>query len=115
MATTIGDGFTAFTAGLGIVTADAFSAGAASMPTPEGDRDWGGWLWFHSGGALISRSVTEVDEGFPLGALRIPIDTKAMRKMSPNETIFGAVSFTTEIGTATVSFVGRTRMLFLLS
>ena len=111
--TTIGDGFINFAAAIGIVSADAFTAGVASVPAPLADPDWGGWLWYHAGASLIGFETTEVLRG-PIGAVRIPIDTKAMRKMSPNEAIFGIVEFGTEVGTATVSFVMNTRMLFKL-
>ncbi len=107
---TIGDGFTRVHAGIGIVSTDAFTAGAASMPTPIGDADWG-WLWYYAGGVIAGFSVTESENTGPISQIRIPIDTKAMRKMTPNETVFGAVQFHTEIGVATASFVMNTRML----
>ncbi len=110
-ATSIGDGFTAFTAGIGMVNDEAFLTGATAVPTPSGDPDWPGWIWYYAGSALISRSVTEVEEGGPLGAVRIPIDSKAMRKWGLNQDVFGAVSLVAEVGTATISFVMRTRLL----
>ena len=112
--TTIGDGFTVYHAGIGIVTADAFAQGAGSMPTPGGDDDWPGWMWHHSGAALIGLETTEVARG-PLSAVRIPIDSKAMRKIGTNEVQFGAVQFGGEVGAATASFVMNTRVLDKLS
>ena len=110
VATSIGDGFTSFEAGIGIVSADAAAQGAGSMPTPGGDADWPGWLWHHSGGSIITFETTEVLRG-PMNAIRIPIDSKAMRKNGTNETLFGAVQFNTEVGTATLNFVMNTRIL----
>ena len=112
--TTLGDGFTDLTAGIGIVTNDAFAVGASAMPTPKGDSDWGGWLWHASLATLIGFETTEVLRG-PMSAVRVPIDSKAMRKITGNETIFGAVQFGTEVGTATAQFQMNTRMLFKLS
>jgi len=110
LATTVGDGFTELVAGIGIVSADAFATGVAAVPNPAGDPDWGGWLWYHAGGPLVSLETTEVGRG-PLSAIRIPIDTKAMRKMSPNEVLFGSLSTGTEIGTAAMDFLMNTRVL----
>jgi len=108
--TTVGDGFRNFTLGIGIVSGDAFAIGATAMPTLLDDADWPGWLYYHAGSALIGDSTTEVFRN-PMSAVRVPIDTKAMRKMAANETLFGAVEFGTEIGTAVVEFVGSTRLL----
>ena len=112
LVTTVGDGFSAYYLGIGIASFDAFSAGIASLPTPQGDRDWGGWLWFHAGAAIVGNETTELFRG-PMSAVRIQIDTKAMRKMSANEIIFGAISLVNEVGAAELDFVASTRMLTL--
>ncbi len=112
-ATTIGDGF-AGALGIGIVTADAFAAGSGSMPSPTGDQDWGGWL-FHKHFDLHAATATEGDGMNALSNYtRMEIDTKAMRKMAPNETIFATVGVVIT-GTATMLVNGNTRMLALLS
>ena len=115
VATAIGDGFTRVAAGIGIVTQDAFLAGGASLPSVIDDADWGGWMWYHAGSSIVGLSVTESENTGPLSMVRVPIDTKAMRKISPNETIFGQVSTNAEIGTATLNFQMNTRMLVKLS
>ncbi len=112
--TTIGDGFTAVTCGMGVVSKDAFDAGAGSIPSPSGDPDWPGWLWFASLGPMIGLTTTETQTG-PLNAVRVAVDTKAMRKFGPNEVLMGIVSTSTEIGAATLSFGLDTRMLTKLS
>ena len=114
VATTIGDGFRKFSAGIGVVSSNAFAIGATAVPSPEADSEWGGWLWFLAAASLVSFETTEVARG-PISAVRIPIDSKAMRKLAPNETIFGAIAFTGEIGTATAEFVMNTRMLVKLA
>ena len=35
----------AFTAAIGMVTADAFAVGASAVPDPFDDQEWPGWLW----------------------------------------------------------------------
>ena len=113
--TAIGDGFTRGAVGIGIVTADAFGIGGTAMPSPGSNADWGGWMWYQSFGPLVGLSVTEADNSGRLSMVRFPIDTKAMRKMQPNEVLFGALSLSTEIGAATVSFGMNTRMLVKLA
>ncbi len=107
---TIGDGFTRYDAGVGLVSADAFGVGVTAMPSPSLDKDWGGWLWHHSGGMIVGQETTELARG-PMSAIRIPIDSKAMRKVSPNQVIFGAVSTVAEVGAVTLVFSMGTRML----
>ncbi len=68
--------------GIGIVSAEAFTAGAASIPGPFSQAEWDGWMvWqpiqltfehFTSASALLS-SVQAV------------VDSKAMRKVGANE------------------------------
>ncbi len=100
--------------GLGIVTTDAFLAGGASLPDPLGDQAWGGWL-YHQHFDVRSITATLAD-GVNASSChqRIEIDTKAMRKMKPNETLMGRIE-TTETGTATMLAFANTRMLVLLS
>ena len=112
---TVGDGFTEFAAGIGIVSTDAFDAGAVSIPSPILDKDWGGWMWYTSRSAIVGLSVTESDVvQSPLGAIRIPIDTKAMRKIEPNNVVVGVIGTRAEVGVATLSFQMSSRMLFKL-
>ena len=113
--TSIGDGFSKFHAGIGIVTSDAFTAGVASVPNPGNDADWPGWIWHHFGSSIIGLSVTESENTGALSMVRLPIDSKAMRKLRINEALFGSVQFDTEVGAATVSFAMNTRVLFKLA
>ena len=71
--------------GIGIVSDQAFAAGAASIPGPWTDPDWDGWfLWMawalrvefsDASGVNIPADVTQ------------QIDSKAMRKVQFNETL----------------------------
>ena len=111
--TSVGDGFAAFAMGIGIVSSQAFAAGGASMPAPLTNTTWDGWMWHYSGAGLFGQSTTELAAG-PIDAVRIPIDSKAMRKVGSNEVIFGAVEMGVETGTATAVFTANSRMLFKL-
>jgi len=117
LVTAAGDGFNG-AVGLGIVTSDAFGAGTAAVPGPFGDPSWDGWFfhqyWTLRGIAAQSQGA-DVPINAPGGTLRIPIDSKAMRKFKSNETIFGMIEVAVETGTAGLIFRGDTRQLHKLS
>ena len=70
--------------GEGIVTAEAFAAGIASMPEPFTDGDWGGWfVWRTFSYGVEFDDATGV--GFP--NWNFEIDSKAMRKVSPSSVL----------------------------
>ena len=78
--------------GAGIVTAEAFGAGIASMPEPFTDADWGGWLvWRTFSYGLEFETAASV--GFP--NWNFEIDSKAMRKVGPDDNI---VTISSEAG-----------------
>ena len=72
--------------GLAVVSTDAFTAGAGSMPDPFGDPEFP-WLWW---GQIqlesISVAASAVNNGgWGLAAQRLEVDSKAMRKMKLSE------------------------------
>ncbi len=68
--------------GIGIVSAEAFAAGVGSIPEPYTDADWGGWFMWRS---FCYRFEFEDATGTMLGSWDFEVDSKAMRKVSPNE------------------------------
>ena len=98
--------------GIGIASTDAFTAGA--LPDPSGDTTWP-WIW-HSFFDIRAITATLAD-GVNAGSvfMRFPIDSKAMRKQNPDETLFGAMQVQNESGNATAHFFARTRVLDKLS
>ena len=109
----LGDGFFG-AVGLGIVTNDAFAIGATAMPGPLTDSQWGGWFW-HSYFDLRSVTATIGDGANANGvSQRLVIDSKAMRKLSNNETLFGMYEVG-ESGTATLETLAEVRLLMKLS
>ncbi len=85
--------------GLGIVSAEAFTAGVASIPEPFSDADWGGWFVWQSFAYQFefadATGVNYADWNFV-------IDSKAMRKVSPSEVVVQIVeSFTGAFSVAT--------------
>lgn len=107
-----GDGFhVGF--GIGISTADAFSVGGVtSLPNPLDDMDWGGWI-YHT--ILDIHNVTAtIADGSNVPVVRHVVDSKAMRKMKPNETIWGSMQVI-EDGTSGLEVSFDSRMLVLLA
>ena len=92
--------------GMGIVSAEAFVAGTASIPLPFSDSDWVGWFMlrsfayqyeFHSAVAsLISSRSWEVD-------------SKAMRKVGPNEVL--VLMAESQVGAFNISMNIRTLIM----
>ena len=100
--------------GMGIVTSKAFTIGATAIPGPLTEIGWEGWF-FHSQGALKiggALSANTVDAG-PASFHRLPIDSKAMRKLNTDEVVV-AVLETVEVGTSTMHAELRSRLLFKL-
>ena len=71
--------------GEGIVTQEAFAAGVASMPEPFTDGDWGGWMVWRSFSFRLE--VGTDTTGFEFLPWDMEVDSKAMRKISPNEVL----------------------------
>ena len=72
------------TAALGIVSADAYTAGVGSMPDPAGEPEYP-WLWW--GEWRLDSIVAAAEEGAGLTVHRVSVDTKAMRKIKPGQNI----------------------------
>ncbi len=86
-----------------IVSTDAFTAGVASVPAPFDDADWGGWYVWRSFGYRL-----EVADNTGKNFINWTqeIDSKAMRKITPNETlIFVAQS---QVGAYSINMPLRT-------
>jgi len=105
------DGFSgAF--GIGVVRDNAFAAGVSSCPVPltnAGDSQWVFWEAF----SIKSIGSAIDDAAGALALLRIPIDTKAMRKLNTEDTIYGAIQVV-EVGTSTLNWHVDTRALLAL-
>ena len=103
------DGFSgAF--GIGVATNAAITAGAASVPTPVTEQDWNGWLYWR---AFNLKSVETTVVGRFGSVLQWQVDTKAMRKLDPDDGVY-AVFEVTEVGTSTMQVFFDSRMLVLL-
>ena len=108
--TTVLDGFHRIGLGICNVTENAFNAGVASVPQPLTDIGWDGWMWHQIVSRMTGFSTTEAGRG-PMEAVRMEIDTKAMRKTRDTDVLVGVLEMGTEVGTSTVQFQASTRIL----
>ncbi len=101
---------------IGKATLAAFTAGAASVPTPLTEEAWDGWLYHRYfsclSGGIINQGVSADEDiiNSTSSAVRIEIDSKAMRKISLDEVFYAALEVV-EIGTAKLDWSLNTRQL----
>jgi len=113
------EGFTgAF--GIGICNLPAFIAGIGSVPTPITEEDDNNWLYHRylsitAAGVIDGTASTDQDAISSVsGALRIEVDSKAMRKMDTDKSLYAAIEVA-EVGTATLQVFFNSRVLVKLS
>ncbi len=73
--------------GLAVVSDRAFAAGVASVPGPFTDASWDGWFVWHSFTYALEASAGATPTAVLDMANRLQVDSKAMRKISDEETI----------------------------
>ncbi len=97
------------TFGLGVVSADAFAAGAASLPDPSGDPDYP-WLWW--GQMELRSEVAAGPTSWGPSAQRLEVDSKAMRRLQQAQTLAWVIQATEAAGAPTTLIrIGQTRVL----
>ena len=102
-----------YAVGIGVVTDAAFSVGTTALPTPLTEEDWDGWM-YHRYGSVRSITATIADGVNSATVVdRWEIDSKAMRKLTPEMTMFGIIQYTETVN-ASVQFEARTRILLKL-
>ena len=98
------------TFGLGIVSTDAFAVGASAFPDPSGEPEYP-WLWW--GQMSLFASIAAGNEAWGTSAQRLEVDTRAMRKVKPRESLAWICESTSASGAPlTVVHFGQTRVLF---
>ena len=94
--------------GMGVVSDQAFAAGAASIPGPWTDSDWEGWMvWV----PFAYRLEVSTDISRLLSQFDVVIDSKAMRKVTAGETMVQMV----ESQATAFNVVAPLRTLFKLA
>jgi len=100
--------------GLGIYSSDAFTAGAASLPSPLTDLDYD-WVWHSLFSLGPSTAVVVADEESSIMLCRsFEIDSKAMRILKPSQTMGFSIEATVYTGANTFDFNVNVRQLFKL-
>ncbi len=83
------------TFGLGVVSSDAFAAGAGSMPDPNAEVEYP-WLWWNT--MFLRAEGTGAQEAWGSSVVRLDVDTKAMRKVKPGQSLVWVAQSTTVVG-----------------
>ena len=97
------------TFGLGIVSSDAFAAGAASVPDPFDEPEYP-WLWW--GSYTVEAELAAAEESLGASCFRFSADSKSMRRFQPGSTLGWFMQTTSASGApATKVRMGSTRVL----
>ena len=104
--------------GIGIASLAAVTAGIASVPTPITESNADNWLYhrflaFSSVNTFGATIVGEDSINAVSSAIRLEVDSKAMRIVDSDKSLYAAVEFV-ELGTATVQVAFDSRMLLKL-
>ena len=95
--------------GIGVISGDAFAAGAASVPDPGGEPEYP-WLYWASHSLFFGS--TQVDPASDAASLRAKFDIRSMRKMKPRETLAFIVQYININGNPDLKLlIGATRVL----
>ena len=104
--------------GIAKATTAAITAGAASVPTPLTEEEWDGWIYHRyfsllSGGTIaVATAAQQADQvNATTAALRLEVDSKAMRKVEIFEGLYAAIEVV-EFGTAQMTWSFNSRLLF---
>ncbi len=97
--------------GVGIVSTDAAGVGAGSIPSPEDNIDWP-WMFWDQVVLHCSLADQTGQPGWGGTVQHRMIDSKAMRKVKPNESLIVAIAYGDATGApSTVTVVPALRML----
>ena len=94
---------------LGIISTDAFVAGVTAVPDPAGEIEY---PWLFWGDVTLQAYVAAGEEAFGSSARFFDVDTKAMRKVSPGQSLAWIVQRSGSAGSPTTLIdIGQTRVL----
>jgi len=106
--------------GIGKATLQAGNIGITALPTPLDEEDWDGWLYHRYFSVMAADQIVganaatnNANQNPQSAALRVEVDSKAMRKLPENNILFGALQVL-EVGTSTMAMHFNSRMLLKL-
>ncbi len=95
--------------GLGIISTDAFTLGTTAFPDPSGEPEYP-WLWW--GGMHLQAFAAAAVSSWGFSQQRLEVDTKAMRKISPGQSLFWVCEMSGAAGAPVTQLeFGQTRVL----
>ena len=94
--------------GIAVLATDVFLGAVASMPTPLGDVDYP-WLFWYESNLQLTVPIAGESSSDIMAFERVVVDSKAMRKVKPNETVFYIVQ--TSAAVPTDIAIGQMRVL----
>ena len=93
--------------GIGVVSADALAVGASAMPDPGGEPDFN-WLWWYQAQMMYP---IQAQVGGPTEGARIRIESKAMRKVAPRQSLVMIGQYIDLGGGPPIDVLGSARVL----
>jgi len=100
--------------GIKLVTATAFAAGVASIESPGTDIG-SDWIWWGVRSfATLTAQPAATDSNGEMLTTRVPIDSKAMRKVEVNKLLVFVSENSVVTSTQTVTITGSARVLLKL-
>ena len=98
------------TFGLGVVSTDAFAVGAMALPDPGAEPEYP-WLWWGQI-FLLATQANVPGQSWGPDAMRLEVDSKAMRRIKPGQSLVWAVEISIVVGAPVVDILfGQTRVL----
>ena len=95
--------------GLGVFSSDAVTAGAGSLPDPFAEPEFP-WMWW--GTMRLSAEVAAGSQSWGTASQRLEVDTKAMRKIKPGQSLAWVSETSGPVGAPTTDVTfGITRVL----
>ena len=107
--------------GIAVATSTAFTAGIGSLPTPLDEESWDGWLYHRYfsllAGGIVAAATAATQQNqinSTSAALRFEVDSKAMRKLQVDQTIYAALQVVEFGASAQMVWSFNSRMLVKL-
>ena len=98
--------------GIGVTTQPATAVGITAVPTPITEQDWDGWLYWQPI-SIHAGDATAGSRNWQGGVINIEVDSKAMRKLTDQSSIFTVVELV-EVDTADIDMWFDSRVLLAL-
>ncbi len=100
------------TMAIGVVSTDAFAAGAASVPDPSPEPEYQ-WLYWADHPFFYNSTTIDGATAEAAGTIRVSFDVKTRRIIRPRQSLCWIVQYTDLAGTPPLTVgIGTTRVLF---